>query len=81
MFVNNKVKWPHEFVLSGKIKDRVFYNHLSPIQWMAGFCRIIIEESNVQTKENMLDYVLDDAHDFSGASAKASHAVLLCRME
>ena len=32
----------------------------------------------------MLDYVidlLDDATDFSWASAKASHAVLLCRME
>ena len=32
----------------------------------------------------MLDYVidlLDDATDFSWGSAKASHAVLLCRME
>ena len=36
------------------------------------------------TKEHMLDYVfnlLDDATDFSWASAKASHATLLCRME
>ena len=36
------------------------------------------------TKEHMLDYVinrLDDATDFSWASAKASHVVLLCRME
>ena len=35
-------------------------------------------------REHMLDYVidlLDDATDFSWASAKASHAVLLCRME
>ena len=35
-------------------------------------------------KEHMLDYVinlLDDATDFSWASAKASHAVLLCHME
>ena len=32
----------------------------------------------------MLDYLislLDDANDFSWTSAKASHAVLLCRME
>ena len=36
------------------------------------------------TREHMLDYVinlLDDATDFSWASAKASHAVLLCPME
>ena len=38
----------------------------------------------MQTKENMLDYVinlLDDAHGFLGAFAKASHADLLCRIE
>ena len=36
------------------------------------------------TKEHMLDYVinlLDDATDFSWVSAKASHVVLLCRIE
>ena len=51
---------------------------------MAGFCRIIIEESTVQSKENMLDYVinlLDDAHDLSWSFAKASHVLLLCRKE
>ena len=84
VFVNHKVRWPHEFVLSGQNKDRVTYNQLSPIQWMAGFCRTIREESDMAIKEHMLDYVidlLDDATDFSWASAKASHAVLLCRME
>ena len=38
----------------------------------------------MQTKENMLDYVinlLDDAYDFSWFSAKASHVVLLGRIE
>ena len=42
------------------------------------------EESIVQNHDHMLDYLinlLDDATDFSWASAKASHAVLLCRME
>ena len=84
VFVNHKVRWPHEFVLSGQNKDRVTYNQLSPIQWMAGFCHTIREESDMAIKEHMLDYVidlLDDATDFSWASAKASHAVLLCRME
>ena len=42
------------------------------------------EESNVENKEYMLDYLiqlLEDAKDFSWDAAKASHTVLLCRME
>ena len=51
---------------------------------MSGFCRNVREEQNQGIKDCMLDYVinlLDDAQDFSWSSAKASHAVLLCRME
>ena len=84
VFVQNRVKWPHEFVLSGQDKDRLSYNQLSPIHWVAGFCRAIQEESSIQNRDYMLNYlinVLEDATDFSWASAKASHAVLLCRME
>ena len=42
------------------------------------------EEKNSKFKERMLDYMIslfDDANDFSWDAAKASHAVLLCRME
>ena len=35
VFVQNKVKWPHKFVLSGQNKDKLSYNQLSPIQWVA----------------------------------------------
>ena len=83
VFVKNRVKWPHEYVLTGHTKDRVTYNQLSPVQWMADFGRTIREESDLKTRESMLDYIinlLDDAANF-WASAKASHAVLLCRME
>ena len=51
---------------------------------MSGFCRAMREEQNQAIKDCMLHYVinlLDDAQDFSWSSAKASHAVLLCRME
>ena len=84
VFVSKRVKWPHEYVLAGQSKDRISYNQLSPIQWMVGFCRSIKEESDSKIKEHMLDYcinLLEDATDFSWSSAKASHAVLLCRME
>ena len=75
---------PHEFVLTGSTKERVSYDHLAPIQWMAGFWRTMKEKKNVEMNEHMLDYVialLEDANDFSWAVAKASHAVSLCRME
>ena len=31
VFVNHKVRWQNEFVLSGQNKDRVTYNQLSPV--------------------------------------------------
>ena len=41
-------------------------------------------ETNGKNRDYMFDYLvnlLEDATDFSWAAAKASHAVLLCRME
>ena len=49
-----------------------------------GFCAIIKDENNVQTKNNMLSYVADlmeDCHDFGWQSAKGAHTVVLCHME
>ena len=82
--VPNRVKWPQEFVLSGFKKERVQYDQLSMVQWVAGYCRILREENNPQVKEHMIDYLIalmEDAHDFSLDAARASHAVLLCRMK
>ena len=84
VFVNNRVKWPHEFILSGTNKERISYDQLSPVQWMAGFFRTMRDQPDAKIREHMLDYViylLEDAQDFSWSAAKASHAVLLCRME
>ena len=84
VFVQNRVKWPHEFVLLSQNKDRLSDNQLSPIQWVAGFCRTMREESSIQNRDYMLDYLinlLEVATELSWASAKASHSVLLCRME
>ena len=84
VLVPNKVKWPHEYVLSGAHKERVSYDQLSIIQWVTGFCRIMRDEQDKTIQNSMLDYLIalfDDANDFSWDAAKASHAVLLCRME
>ena len=51
---------------------------------MAGFCRAMRVELNVETGDVTLDNVknlLDDDTDFSWAAAKVIHAVLLCGME
>ena len=84
VLVLNRVKWPHEYVLSGNSKERISYDQLSVTQWVAGFGRIMKEEKNSEINDSMLDYLValfDDANDFSWDATKASHAVLLCRME
>ena len=51
---------------------------------MAGFYCTMKEEKTLELKEHMLDYaiaLLEDANDSSWGAAKASHAVLLCRMK
>ena len=58
--------------------------NLTVTQWVSGFCRTIREEQNETMRSYMLDYIIslmDDANDFSWGAAKASHTVLLCRME
>ena len=75
VLVPNRVKWPHEYVLSGLSKEHISYDQLSTTQWVAGFYRIMKEEKNSNIKENMLDYMIslfDDANDFSWDAAKAS---------
>ena len=84
MLVKNRVKWPHEYVLSSLNKERVTYDQLNVTQWVAGFGRTMRDESDPALQKHMLEYlisIMDDANDFSWTSAKASHAVLLCRME
>ena len=84
VLVPNRVKWPHEYVLSGNSKYHISYDQLSVTQWVASFGRIMKEERNSKIKDSMLDYLValfDYANDFSWDAAKASHAVLLCRME
>ena len=64
-------------------KERITYDQLSPVQWMAGFYWTMRDQLDRKIRDHMLDYVihlLDDDQDFSWSAAKASHAVLLCRM-
>ena len=83
VLVPNHVKWPHEYILSGNSKERISYDQLSITQWVAGCGHIMKEEKYSKIKDSMLDYLValfDDANDFSWDVAKASHAILLCRI-
>ena len=82
--VKNRVRWPHEYILSGVNKERVSCDQLTVTQWVAGFGHAMRDESDPDVRQHMLEYLIalmDDANDFSWTSAKASHAVLLCRMK
>ena len=84
VWVKIRSQWPQNFILGGPNKNRVTYDNLSVFRWMSGFAQIIKEETDTKTKNAMLEYMsdlMDDAQDFGWNPAKASHAVLLCRME
>ena len=82
--VKHKIPWPQNHILAGASKSRVTYDSLSTFQWVSRFCAIIKDESDVNTKNSMLEYLselMEDAQDFGWTSAKGAHAVLLCKME
>ena len=84
VLVSKKVAWPHDHVLGGVTRQRVSYDQLSLTQFIQGFTRNILDESDEKIREQMLWYMSDlmeDATDFTWASAKAAYAVLLCEME
>ena len=60
------------------------YDQLSLTQFVQGFSKNILDEPDKKIREKMVQYLselMEDATDFSWASVKASHAVLLCKME
>ena len=48
VMVKHRVKWPHEYILTGINKERINYDQLSVTQWVAGFGRTIREESDAE---------------------------------
>ena len=54
-----KVPWPQNHVSAGSSKTRVTYDSLSTFQWIAGCCTIIREETDIQVKNAMLEYITD----------------------
>ena len=71
-------------MLSGSTWSRLSSDQLNTFQWVTDFAGLAQDETNVDIKNKMLEYLGDmikDAKDFSWVSAKGAHAVILCRME
>ena len=63
IWVKNEIAWPHNLVLSGSSKTRVTYDSLSLSQWVSGFATIIKDETDLETKNKMLEYLADIMDD------------------
>ena len=48
VIVPNKVKRPH----AGSVEERVQYDQLIIIEWVAGFCRITRKETDLETRDH-----------------------------
>ena len=84
VLVEKKVAWAHESILGGTHRQRISYDQLTLTQFVQGFVRNILDESDENCREQMLVYLSDlmeDATNFTWGNAKAAHAVLLCEME
>ena len=84
VMVKHKVAWPHEPILGGVNRSHMTYDQLSLSQWIQGFCKNILDESDSGKQNKMIAYMADlmeDTTDFGLQGAKAAHAVLCCELE
>ena len=74
--VKHKVNWPHEAILGGAIRQRMSYDQLSLTQWVQGFCRNVLEESNRDRTDIAIAYLSDlmeDNTDFLWRGGRKRH--------
>jgi hypothetical protein len=78
------IDWPHDYVLSGPDKDRIYYKDLNLEQWAYGYTCILENQSNPQIKDNMIGHLKHFFHDtisYGFRRAKGAHAEVLSEME
>ena len=59
VLVSKKVAWPHDNVLGGVTRQKITYDQLSLTQFVQGFTRNILDESDSKVREQMLWYMSD----------------------
>ena len=71
--------WSHDAILGGVTHQCVNYDQLSLTQWVQGFCRNILEETDKARKNIMVSYLADLMEDATNSSqgAKVAHAEIM----
>ena len=82
--VKKHVYWPHEFCAVGDNLKIPTYKDINVYQWIQGFSRCILEESDPHVRTHMLQYqghLMQDALELNWATAKRAHAAVLTEIE
>ena len=61
--VKFKIPWPQNQVLSGSTRSRLSYDQLYVYQWVSGFACIAQDETDIEVKNKMLEYLADLMED------------------
>ena len=70
--------WPHDNVLGGVTRQRVTYDHLSLTQFIQGFTRNVLDESDNKVREQMLWYLNDLMEDTTDFRGRVLRLLMLC---
>ena len=82
--VRHHVNWPHEFC---SVRDNLkmpTYEDISVFQWVQGFARCVLEETDPKVRAFMLSYqgnLMQDALELNWSTAKRAHAAVLMEIE
>ena len=82
--VRHMVHWPHEFCSVNENFKMPAYEDINVYQWVQGFARCILEESDPRTRTHMLEYqghIMQDAQELNWPTAKRAHAAVLTEIE
>ena len=82
--VKKHVHWPHEFCSVGDNLKMPTYKDINVYQWVQGFSRCVLEESDLQIRTHMLTYqghLMQDALELTWSPVKRAHAAVLTEIE
>jgi hypothetical protein len=78
------IDWPHDFILAGPDKNRIYYKDLNLEQWGYGYTSILENQTDIRVKNNMISHlknVFQDTISYGFRRAKGAHAEVLNEME
>jgi hypothetical protein len=78
------IDWPHDYILSGPDKERVFYKDLNLEQWGYGYACILENQNNPQVKDNIISHLKHffyNTMSYGFRRSKGAHTEVLSEME